>query len=137
MEEPEKKTSAAKKAYPLPRIDEMIGHAGKAKWFSKLDLHSGFHHISILQEHVEQTAFKTKYGAYQFKVMPFGLCKNPLPPHQVILAVPEVQLQRSAAAGSTGLDLDAIRHGYTPFSWGTALLTPGDKGAHVGNPVLG
>ena len=63
--------------YPLPRIDEMIDRAWKSKYFSKLDLHSGFHQIRIVPEHRESTAFKTKYGTFQWKVMPFGLCNAP------------------------------------------------------------
>ena len=45
--------------------------------FSKLDLHSGFHQIRLVPEHVPRTAFKTKYGTFQYKVMPFGLCNAP------------------------------------------------------------
>ena len=63
--------------YPLPRIDELIDAAWKSKCFSKLDLHSGFHQIRIHPGHVERTAFKTKYGTFQFRVMPFGLCNAP------------------------------------------------------------
>ena len=63
--------------YPLPRIDEMIDKAGGSRWFSKMDLHAGFHQIRVHDAHVERTAFKTKYGTYQFKVMPFGLCNAP------------------------------------------------------------
>ena len=63
--------------YPLPRIDEMIDNAGKAKWFTKMDLHSGFHQIRLHPSHIERTAFKTKYGTYQYRVMPFGLCNAP------------------------------------------------------------
>ena len=60
--------------YPLPRIDEMIDKAGWRRWFSKMDLHAEFHQIRVHEAHVERTASKTKYGTYQFKVMPFGLC---------------------------------------------------------------
>ena len=42
-----------------------------------MDLHAGFHQIRVHEAHVESTAFKTKYGTYQFKVMPFGLCNAP------------------------------------------------------------
>ena len=63
--------------YPLPRIDEMIDNAGGSRWFSKMDLHAGFHQIRVHEAHVERTAFKTKYVTYQFKVMPFGLCNAP------------------------------------------------------------
>ena len=42
-----------------------------------MDLHTVFHQIRVHEAHVERTAFKTKYGTYQFKVMPFGLCNAP------------------------------------------------------------
>ena len=42
-----------------------------------MELHAGFHQIRLYEAHVERTAFKTKYGTYQFKVMPFGLCNAP------------------------------------------------------------
>ena len=61
--------------YHLPRIDEMIDQVGRANVFSKLDLHSGFHQIRVFPEHVERTAFKTMYGIFVYKLMPFGLCK--------------------------------------------------------------
>ena len=63
--------------YPLPRIDEMLDQVGDACYFSKLDLHSGFHQIRVAPEHVERTAFRTKYGTFAFQVMPFGLCNAP------------------------------------------------------------
>ena len=55
----------------------MIDKAGRSRWFSKMDLHAGFHQIRVHEAHVERTAFKTKYVTYQFKVMPFGLCNAP------------------------------------------------------------
>ena len=63
--------------YPLPRIEELIDQVGKAKYFTKLDLHSGFHQIRVYEDHIPRTAFKTKYGTFQFKVMPFVLCNAP------------------------------------------------------------
>ena len=42
-----------------------------------MDLHAGLHQIMVHEAHVERTAFKTKYGTYQFKVMPFVLCNAP------------------------------------------------------------
>ena len=56
---------------------ELIDQVGRAKYFSKLDLHSGFHQILVAPDYVIKTAFKTKFGSYQFKVMPFGLMNAP------------------------------------------------------------
>ena len=50
--------------YPLPRIGEMIDQVGKAKIFSKLDIHSGFHQIRVAEEDIHKTAFKTKFGSF-------------------------------------------------------------------------
>ena len=63
--------------YTLPRIDEMIDNAGWSRWFYKMHLHAGFTQIMVHEAHVERTAFKTKYGTYQFKLMPFGLYNAP------------------------------------------------------------
>ena len=60
--------------YPLPRIDEMLDRVGDASYFSKLDLHSDFHQILVFPEHVERTAFWTKYGTFAYQVMPFVQC---------------------------------------------------------------
>ena len=63
-----------KDRYPLSRIDEMLDNMRRASFFTKLDLQQGFHQIRVHPDHVPRTAFQTKYGSFQFKVMPFGLC---------------------------------------------------------------
>lgn len=59
--------------FPLPRIDEILDSLGRAKYFSILDLFSGFWQIPIDPESREITAFSTDRGAYQWKVLPFGI----------------------------------------------------------------
>ena len=66
-----------KDAYPLPRIDEMLETFGGAKWFSSLDLFSGYWQVAMDEKDGEKTAFVTKWGTYEFNVMPFGLCNTP------------------------------------------------------------
>jgi len=63
-------------AYPLPNITDILD-LGNAKYFSVLDLASGFHHIPMDPKDASKTAFSTSYGHYQFKRMPFGLKNAP------------------------------------------------------------
>jgi len=66
-----------KDKYPLPRIDEQIDNMRESTVFSKLDLISGYHQLRVAREHVQRTAFVTRFGTYQFRVMPFGLTNAP------------------------------------------------------------
>eukprot|EP00961_Rhodomonas_salina_P288017 3891441-Rhodomonas_salina.1 len=59
--------------YPLPRIEDCLDRLGKAKYFSKLDLRSGYWQVKIHPDDIEKTAFRTQYGHHEWVVMPFGL----------------------------------------------------------------
>ena len=64
-------------AHPLPRIDDLLERFRMAKWFTTIDLESGYWQIEMKEEDKEKTAFICSQGLFEYNVMPFGLKNAP------------------------------------------------------------
>ena len=66
-----------KNRYPLPRIDDLFEQLRGARVYSKIELFTGYHQLRVRVTDIPKTAFRTRYGHFEFMVMPFGLTNAP------------------------------------------------------------
>ena len=70
-------TITKKDQYPIPLIDETLARLSKARIFTKLDVRHAFNRIRLKEDIEDLTTFRTRYGSYKYRVLPFGLCNGP------------------------------------------------------------
>ena len=68
---------AIKNRYPLPRIDDLFDQLRGARVYSKIDLRTGYHQLRVRDTDIPKTAYRTRYGHFEFTMMPFGLANAP------------------------------------------------------------
>ena len=67
-----------KNRFPLPRINDLFDQLRRARVNFKIDLHTGYHQLRVMEANIPKTAFRTRYGHFEFTVIPFGLTNAPV-----------------------------------------------------------
>lgn len=90
--------AAKKDVHPLPRIDDVLDMLQGSRFFTTLDMASGYWQVPIREADKEKTAFATRSGLYEFNVVPFGLCNAPATFQRMINRVLASQLWKVCLA---------------------------------------
>lgn len=93
-----------KDRYPLPLIDDHIDRLGGSKFFTSLDMASGFHQIPIDEDSIHRTGFVTTEAHYEYLKMPYGLCNSPTVYQRII----NNTLRKFIVAGSVLVYIDVV-----------------------------
>jgi hypothetical protein len=102
-------------AYPLPRIDDSFDHLSGSCWFSTLDLCSGYWQVECEGSDRHKTAFATRSGLYEFRVMPFGLKGAPA---TFEIKIPPAEFAKSRLLGAAA-EAKFVREKNYSFGRGT------------------
>nr|GEZ40778.1 reverse transcriptase domain-containing protein [Tanacetum cinerariifolium] len=92
-----------KNRYSLPRIDDLFEQLQGACCFSKIDLRLGYHQLRVREEDIPKTAFRTRYGYFEFTIMPFGLTNAPTVFMDLMNRVLRILVERSLVPRTRGL----------------------------------